>query len=148
MKKKLKEWIGRYLPAEIISTILSVSSAWFVKSYFNEAVLAAFVGSLMASVGFYGTMAFRDISKALEHHRKHQMKYGIISFLKDFRNLLVEFGPAEIIDVVIVRPFLMYSAPQFTDSFLLGTFIGKMSADVVFYVFAVIMYEVRKKHLS
>jgi len=51
-----------------------------------------------------------------------------------------------ILDVVIVRPFFMYFIPKLTSNFLLGTFIGKMIADIAFYIPAIIMYEVRKKH--
>lgn len=148
MKKKIKEWFNRYFIAEIVSTFLSLGTAWFVKITFNENVIAAFAGSAAASLGFYGTIAFSDIRKSLKHHRKHKLKYGFISYCKDFRNLIIEFGPSEILDVIAVRPFFMYLIPRLTGNFLLGTFIGKMIADVIFYIPAIVMYEIRKKHLN
>ena len=146
--KKLIEWLKRYLLAEIVSTILSLATAWTIKVCFDENVIAAFAGSAMASISFYGIIAFSDIRKNLNHHQQHEIKYGFISYFKDVRNLVVEFGPAEIIDVIAVRPFFMYLIPRLTGHFLLGTFIGKMIADVAFYIPAVIMYEIRKKHLG
>ena len=148
MKRKIKEWLKRYLLAEILSTIFSLGTAWIIKVYFNEDVIAAFAGSAMASISFYGVIAFSDVRKNLKHHKKHKMKYGFNSYFKDFRNLVVEFGPSEILDVIAVRPFFMYLIPRLTGEFLLGTFIGKMIADIIFFIPAIVMYEIRKKHLS
>ncbi len=85
--------------------------------------------------------------KVLKSTKTVKKKYEFKSFFTDFKNLIVEFGPAEILDVLAVRPFFMYLIPKLTGEFLLGTFIGKMIADVIFFIPAIIMYEVRKKHL-
>jgi ABC-type proline/glycine betaine transport system permease subunit len=60
---------------------------------------------------------------------------------------MVEFGPAEVLDVLAVRPFFMYLIPTLMTNFIVGSFIGKTLADIVFFVPAILMYEVRKKHL-
>ena len=148
MKNKIREWIKRYLLADILSTVLSLATAWFIHRETGDNVLAAFVGSAMASISFYGIMAYIDVRKSLKHHRKHDLRYGFSAYFKDLRNLIVEFGPSEILDVLAVRPFFMYLMPELMGDFLLGTFVGKMIADVVFFIPAIIMYEVRKKHLS
>ena len=148
MKHKIKEWIRRYLPADILSTVLSLATAWVIHRTTGDNVLAAFVGSAMASISFYGLMAYGDVRKRLKHHRKHDLRYGFAAYSKDLRNLIVEFGPSEILDVLAVRPFFMYLMPKVMGEFVLGTFVGKMIADVVFFIPAVIMYDVRKKHLS
>ncbi len=110
--------------------------------------MAAFVGSAVASVSFYGIIAFNDLRKGLDHHRRHDVTYDFISYFRDLRNLIIEFGPAEILDVIAVRPFFMYLFPKLIGEYVLGVFIGKMLADVLFFVPAIIMYEVRKKHLN
>lgn len=148
MKKKIKEWIKRYLLADVISTILSLATAWLIMERSGDRVLAAFIGSAVASVSFYGTVAYSDVRKSLKQHRADNERYKIKSFLLDFRNLIIEFGPAELLDVLAVRPFFMYLIPKLTGDFLLGTFIGKMIADVIFFIPAIIMYELRKKHLD
>ncbi len=148
MKIKIKEWVRRYLVGEILSTVLSLATAWFINRTTEDNVLAAFVGSAMASISFYGIIAYSDVRKSLKHHRKHAMRYGFVAYFKDLRNLIIEFGPSEILDVLAVRPFFMYLMPKVMGEFVLGTFVGKMIADVVFFIPAVVMYEVRKKHLS
>ena len=148
MKNKIREWIRRYLPAEILSTVLSLGTAWFIHRTTGDNVLAAFVGSAMASISFYGIIAYGDVRQSLKHHRKHDLRYGFATYFKDLRNLIIEFGPSEILDVLAVRPFFMYLMPKLMGEFLLGTFVGKMIADVVFFIPAVVMYEVRKKHLN
>lgn len=147
MKIKVKEWVRRYLPADILSTLLSLATAWVIHRTTGDNVLAAFFGAATASLSFYGLIAYNDLRKSSKHHRKRRLTYGFVAYLKDLRNLIVEFGPSEILDVLAVRPFFMYLMPKLIGEFILGTFIGKMIADVVFFIPAIVMYEVRKKHL-
>ena len=148
MKKKILEWIKRYLLADVLSTVLSLGTAWLIMEQSGDRVLAAFVGSAIASVVFYFTVAFSDVRKSIKQHKIDNEKYKTKSFLIDFRNLIIEFGPAELLDVLAVRPFFMYLIPKLTGDFLLGTFIGKMIADVIFFIPAIIMFELRMKHLE
>lgn len=147
VKNKIKEWIRRYLLAEILSTALSLATAWVINRTTGNSVIAAFAGSAMASISFYGIIAYNDVRKSLKHHRKHELSYGFVAYFKDLRDLIIEFGPSEILDVLAVRPFFMYLIPKIIGEFVLGTFIGKMIADLVFFVPAIVMYEVRKKYL-
>jgi len=147
MKKKILDWIRRYLLADIISTILSIFAAWLIMKSSDDRVLAAFIGSAVASLSFYLLMAFIDIQKSLKKHKQDGTAYKMKSFLIDFRNLIIEFGPAEILDVIAVRPFFMYFIPLMIGDFIIGTFIGKLIADIIFFAIAIVMYELRKKHL-
>ena len=148
MKQKIIVWVKRYLLADIISTILSLGTAWGLMESTGDMVLSAFVGSAVASISFYGIIAISDVRKSIRKHKNENRKYKIKSFLIDFRNLIIEFGPAELLDVLAVRPFFMYLIPTLTGNFLIGTFIGKMIADVIFFIPAIIMFELRKKHLD
>lgn len=148
MKQKIIVWVKRYLLADIISTILSLGTAWGLMESTGDRVLSAFVGSAVASISFYGIIAISDVRKSIRKHKNENRKYKIKSFLIDFRNLIIEFGPAELLDVLAVRPFFMYLIPTLTGNFLIGTFIGKMIADVIFFIPAIIMFELRKKHLD
>ncbi len=147
-KTKVLEWLKRYLVAEIISTTLSLATAWGIMENTSDRVMAAFVGSAVASLSFYGVIAIADVRKSLAIHRSNNERYKIKSFLIDFRNLIIEFGPAEILDVIAVRPFFMYLIPKLTGEFILSTLGGKIIADVFFFALAIIMYELRKKHLD
>lgn len=147
-KQKARDWIHRYLLAEIVSTLLSLFTAWIIMESTGDRVMSAFAGSAVASITFYGVVAIRDISKSLKLHRHRNERYKVKSFLIDFRNLIIEFGPAEILDVIAVRPFFMYLIPKLTGEFVLSTLAGKIIADLFFFALAIIMYELRKKHLD
>ena len=84
-----------------------------------------------ASISFYGIIAYNDVRKSLKHHRKHELSYGFVAYFKDLRDLIIEFGPSEILDVLAVRPFFMYLIPKIIGEFVLGTFIGKGAVPVV-----------------
>ena len=60
-------------------------------------------------------------------------------------NLIVEFAPAETLDNFFIRPFAMYIIPQHIHPYPVGFLIGKFSADLVFYLFAIVGYEARKR---
>src|SRR3954454_7014165 len=47
--------------------------------------------------------------------------------------LLVEFGPAEVLDTVLLRPALMWAAPLGIGHVTAGVLLGKLAADLVFY---------------
>jgi len=100
VKNKIKEWLRRYLLAEILSTVLSLATAWIIHRTTGDNVIAAFGGSAMASISFYGIIAYSDVRKSLKHHKKHDLSYGLVAYFKDLRNLVIEFGPSEILDVL------------------------------------------------
>ncbi len=60
------------------------------------------------------------LRKSLKHHRKHELSYGFVAYFKDLRNLIIEFGPSEILDVMAVRPFFMYLMPKVIGEFVFG----------------------------
>ena len=63
------------------------------------------------------------------------------------RDLLIEFGPAELVDTVLVRPLFMYLMPSLLDNFTAGILVGKLAADVVFYSLAIGAYELKQQYL-
>jgi hypothetical protein len=148
VNRKVKEWVGRYLTAEIVSTVLSLAAAFLVKYIWDNDIMSAYAGSIVASISFYGLILLKDVRSSQNKYKAENRVYNYKSFLKDFRNLLVEFGPSEIFDVVLVRPFCMYIFPKLMGNFMLGTFVGKLFADFIFYIPAIFMYEMRKKHLK
>jgi hypothetical protein len=53
----------------------------------------------------------------------------------------VEFGPAELIDSVVVRPFAFYAGPLLVDNTIGGWIFGKLVSDLAFYLCAIVAYE-------
>lgn len=133
-RAKLSEWLWRYLPLEIVATVTALMGAGLVSLATSNQVALAFAGTWGENVGFYGYAAWRD-------YRTHQ------GFLRLAGHMLVEFGPAEALDSFVVRPACMYLGQQMTGSLGWGIALGKVAADVVFYVLVIISYEIKKRWL-
>jgi hypothetical protein len=143
--KHVREWLRRYLPAEAVGIVGALAGALLVMRATGAPVAAAFAGSVGETVGYYATIGWRDVvrhHRPLEGtpHRRFARAVGLTA-----RDLAVEFGPAEALDSILLRPLLMYVGPVVTGHFLAGTLFGKLTADVAFYAFAITGYEVRKR---
>ena len=146
INSKLREWIKRYLPAEILGTIIALIIASIIYSQTHSYIFAAAGGWVGEGIGFFGYF----IATELLIHSKKYAGYPFFERLSRViaaagKNLIVEFLPAEIIDNLIIRPFAMFVAPHYFHPYPLGFLIGKLSADIFFYLFAIIGYEIRKR---
>jgi len=148
MKHKVKDWLKRYLPAEIMASLFSISFAYISYFFTGNLIVSAFAATWGDNTGYYGKIIYSDMKKSLKRHKDHKLKYGWKSFFKTGRNLVVEFGPGEFLDSFIIRPFTMWFFPYILGNLALGIVIGKITADITFYLPTVIMYELRKKHLD
>ena len=140
MRRKLKIWTKRYLPAEIFGTLGAIVFPTLASFLTANVVVIAFVGTWGENVGFYGTMLFQEMRES-----KHQ---GFKALRKSLRNIFLEFGVAETVDSLFLRPAVMFFTVSYFDNLQLGLPVGKIAADVIFYIPAVISYELRKKHLG
>lgn len=148
LRNKTKEWCKRYIPAEILGTFGALLAASIVYGHTHSYVAAAASGWIGEGVGFYGYF----ISAELLLNGKRYRAYPIFKRLASVigvasSNLLVEFAPAEILDTFFIRPFAMYIAPQHIRPYAVGFLAGKFGADIVFYLFAILGFEARKKWL-
>jgi hypothetical protein len=139
--KKLKSWFRRYLPAEIIGTITAILFPTAVYAISGNTLLMAVCGTIGENIGFYGTMLVCELSKS---HKKH----GQLRVFKTLRNLFIEFGLAETADSFLIRPATMYFTISLIPNLQIGLLVGKIAADVIFYIPTIISYELRKKFLK
>jgi len=144
-KTKILEWVRRYLPAEIIGTVTAVLGAYGAHALTHSTVAAAIAGSISETIGFYSYFAFRDGSKMYAKHHKHPpLKRALLTAWHTIRDMLIEFGPAEVVDSLFFRPFCMYMGPHLLHNFGVGLIAGKIVADLIFYGFAAAGYEFKK----
>jgi hypothetical protein len=139
-KAKIKEWTSRYGLAVIISFIVSVAGANLSKSLFSNAVATAFLATWSGTIAFYATIAAKDF--------KQRKIYGAKESLKLIRNMIIEFGPAEYFDGLLIRPFMLYLFPLMIDNLSLSILAGNAAADMVYFVPVIFSYEARKKLLE
>lgn len=148
IKKKSREWLRRYIPAEVLGTICALIAAWVIYGHTHSYIESAAAGWFGEGVGFYGYFVTTELITDGKKYKQYKlikrisMAVGIAS-----TNLLVEFLPAEILDNFIIRPYLMFLIPQYIHPYPVGFLAGKFSADLLFYIFAIIGYETRKHWL-
>lgn len=146
---KRREWIRRYLPAEIAGTICALLASSVTFYYTHSYAAGAAIGWVSEGIGFFGYFITAELTKS----SKQFMSYPLLKRLwlttsTASTNLFVEFLPAEIVDNFLVRPAAMYLIPHYIHPYVVGFFIAKLSADSVFYLFAILGYETRKHWLN
>jgi len=143
MKGKIIDWIKRYLPAEIFAIIGALVGGSIIHLQFNNPILTALGGTWGENIGFYGYIISTDIRK----RKKKDKEITPLGALKILRDLILEFGAGEYLDSFVIRPFAMYYFPTLLNNVPLGLLLGKLTADVTFYIPTIFSYEMRKKYV-
>jgi hypothetical protein len=119
--------VRRYGIAELAGTAAACTGVWVVHWLEGSAYTAGLSGSLCESAGYYAAILWIDA--------RRRRRRGAI--LRSLGGLVVEFGPAEIVDTLLTRPLLMAAGPLITGHPIAGTLAGKAAADVLFYAVVV-----------
>lgn len=146
MTRKLKEWGRRYLPAEAISIIATLFCAFIAHRSGGSLLVVALAGTWGGNLGYYGYIFAVDFSRSRRLHRQQRRPYTWDSCRKDMRSLALEFGFAEVVDSLFLRPAFMFYIPMLTGNLISGVLIAKICGDITFYIPAIIGYELNKRH--
>jgi hypothetical protein len=142
MRRKAIEWIKRYLPNELAGwagQVIAAAATYDWTGSYAAAVVAATVG---ASAGYYATAYVNGVRwsyRAL--HGRSRTARALRANVLALRSIAVEFGPAEAIDSILIRPVALYLGPVVVGSTAAGFVIGSVVADIAFYVMAIFSYE-------
>jgi len=133
---RAREWLWRYLPAEVAGLVVAVGAATVAQRLSGgNAAVVALAAAWAETLAYYATMLARE---GITTH-------GTLA--EKVRDLVLEFGVGEAIDTLVIRPALMYAAGQLVHDQQLGVVIGKFASDVFFYVPTIAAYELRKRYL-
>jgi hypothetical protein len=136
---KTREWIGRYGWAEFWGVVTSYLGYYITRQLTTSSIAASFGASFGENIGYYGCILWREVSTRRRAGEALNSKtLGAIT-----RDLLYEFGLAELLDFLIVRPGVTFLAVAMFGS-AVGVAVGKVAADIVFYALAIGFYERRK----
>jgi hypothetical protein len=138
----VRRWLSRYGPSEILGTVAAVASAVLVERMTGSIVAAAYAGALAETVAFYGVMFLRECVRAAHQAGARGRPFAAKDFLTVGGNLVLEFGVAEALDLVVIRPLLMGVGLRWVGG-QLGALVGKLAADLVFYGPVLTIYEWR-----
>ena len=142
-RRKFSEWIARYGPAEIVGTLAALGGSFLIFHLTRSAIAAAYGGALGENVGFYGTIFSREFCRDLRGFRASNQRYHPLAAAKLAGGLLVEFGPAELLDSFLIRPLCMGIGTRYLGR-AIGVIIGKLASDITFYVPVIVSYEMKK----
>jgi ornithine decarboxylase len=125
-------WFWRYLPLEIVGLLAAVGAGLATYATTGNAVTTAFAASIGESIGFYSA------ALVAEFVRTRSLRVSV-------RNLVVEFGVAEVADTLLVRPAAIYALQSVSGNVTVGVVLGKLAADVAFYAMAIPALELRRR---
>ncbi|HET9221757.1 MAG TPA: hypothetical protein VFO07_04600 [Roseiflexaceae bacterium] len=123
-------WLRRYLPAQLICTAAGLLCAWATPTFTDNAAAAVVACIWVEILFFYGTILICDLA-----HRGAQTLSAVLY------DLVREFGPAEVLDSLLLRPALMYAGAMLAPSLAIGIVVGKLAADLAFYAPVILSYE-------
>ncbi|UOR05956.1 hypothetical protein MUN82_02365 [Hymenobacter aerilatus] len=145
MRQKVREWLRRYLPAELASVVATLAGAALAYAATHQRITAALAGTWAGNVAYFGLILARDVHTTRRRLQAAGRPYALPDLLRNLRALVVEFGVAEVLDSFLIRPTLLYYMPLWVGNFAGGVLLAKFAADITFYVPAIIGYELSKR---
>ncbi|MGI4824232.1 MAG: hypothetical protein ACRYFV_23740 [Janthinobacterium lividum] len=144
---RVREWLRRYGPAEVLSLLATVGAAAITEEAGGSNLAIALAATWAGNLAYFGLILGQDVWRTRRQLRQEDRAYTWGIFGRNVRALVVEFGAAEALDSLLIRPTLMYWLPLWLHSVPQGVLLAKFAADVTFYVPAIIGYELSKKKL-
>lgn len=132
----------RYLPNELagwVGELGGAAATYYLTGSYAAAVIAGTIG---ASVGYYATAYVNGVRWSYRAQAGRSWpKRVVIANVLAIRSIAVEFGPAEAIDSIVIRPIALYVGPFVLGNVAVGWVVGSIAADIAFYVMAIFSYE-------
>ena len=131
MRRGIVFWIVRYLPAEIVGTAAMVLAGLTVTVWTDAPALIALAALVGESIGFYAVLAitiFAEQSSVTPSRRRAVARTMLL--------LVAEFGAAELLDTLLVRPAALMLGVWLIPDAMWGLLAGKVVADIIFYAVA------------
>ena len=142
-RSKGAEWLERYGLAEVAGLCTAVAGSFAARALTGSEIAAAYGGAMGENVGYYGVIIGREVMRDQRAASASNRSYGLPGAARTARNLLFEFGIAEVLDSTVLRPLAMGLGARFFGQ-ALGVVVGKLAADVTFYVPVICAYELRR----
>lgn len=85
MSTKIREWLWRYGPAELISLPATLIPAQLVLHQSGHAIAAALAGTWCGNIGYFGTILLRDVWTTRKQYAAEGRPYNFRAFTKNLR---------------------------------------------------------------
>ena len=125
-RQKLMEWVRRYLPCEIAGTVGELGGAAVAYLLTGSMAAAAITATIGASAGYYAA-AYISAVRWTYREQSHRGVAARIAVANLFavRSVAIEFGPAELIDSIAIRPLAYYFGPVMFGNVVAGLDLRK-----------------------
>ena len=143
-KTRLRIWIKRYGVSELAGIGMAFGGSWLMASATGNPIATAYGAAVGEALGFYGSLVTREMIQEAYVAGSRREPFGVREIIRTWRGLLLEFGPAELLDTGLLRPLAM-GVGIVTVGPALGIVAGKLLADVAFYLPVILIYEHRRK---
>lgn len=141
---KIKEWVNRYGYAEIIAIMATYFGYFSTILVFEDSpMFAAFMGSVCEFIGFFAFIFIREFANDYRKRILKREMYGSKGFIITCIHIITEFGPAELVDTIFIRPSCIALGVYFFGP-IFGILSGKLVSDIAFYIPVILSYEFRK----
>jgi hypothetical protein len=141
---RVGDWFRRYGPAELLGICTALLAARLASVAGAPLVAIAYAGAVGENVGFYGTIIARQVAADRRRAAAAGERYRGMHLWSTARELVLEFGPAELLDSFLVRPLAMGLGVRLLGQ-TAGIVAGKLAADVSFYLPVILTYEMRRQ---
>lgn len=146
---RVRGWVARYLPLELLGTATALLAAWTAYEGSGSLAVAAIAGALGESVGYYALVVWRA---ARGHAASARVRLidgrgsrAWATAWRTARSVGAEFGAAELVDTVLVRPGLLWAASALWGPNPIAWLAGKLASDAVFYAIAIVSFETGRR---
>lgn len=143
-KERLTTWVKRYGVSELAGVGMAFGGSWLMATATGNPIAAAYGAAVGEGLGFYGSLVTREMIRAAYIAGSRREPFGFREMMRTWRGLLLEFGPAELLDTGVVRPLAMAVGMNSLGPGL-GIIAGKVLADVAFYLPVIWVYERRRR---
>ena len=141
MKNKILSLVKRYLVCELISALCTYVLAWLAELKFNNPLITSFAGSFGAFAGFYLTIYIKE----LRYYKLSQNISGLKLHKALLKNLFIEFGLSELLDLFITRPLCLYASQILIPNFAISVVTGSIIANIFFFGISGYMFSKKEK---
>ncbi|MBV9601558.1 MAG: hypothetical protein JOZ87_32515 [Chloroflexi bacterium] len=119
--------------AGLVAALICAELMWALSD--GNAALTAAMAAWAETAGYYGVMLALDL-------RQRAASLQVVA-----RDLVLEFGAAEALDSLVVRPIVMFEATQLLPEPMLAVLATKLVADVIFYLPTIASLQLRRRYL-
>ena len=143
-RAKARDWVTRYGLAECAGVACALIVSAIVRRLTSNPIAAAYGAAWGETLGYAAVIAGRDAVAQMRGARAARTPWGVRSMGRLLAGWSMEFGPSGLLDTLMTRPVCMGLGIRLLGP-VRGLVLGKLAADVLFYVPVVFMYERRRR---